>query len=422
MPSTSFASRLASLPLRIDAPRVLGLCFVLGGYGLAGLDATRPWSTPNHTIQRLAVALRAGDVQALRTTPQLGVASFAEALVTSLGEQEYRRILELYRRVFDAGGAQYERLHRQVFQRGNAAFAQLPLEQQQTIARRSHDEWVWQHGNAGDPTVTANDLAPAEPSAELTLRLGNARLGPEERALLRELPTTEPSVAADPMLTQLAQRRDLLGRTAFLTLRNAHRTSGERALRALGSAAMQEIDARSRVLDSVTRGIDALEPADRALVGTHGPAAFLEAEAAERLRGELGRAALSPAERSTLGDRSESDFVRSRADFVRAQGLRLAVTELQRRYAGATYETTELRVRGVTSRDLLQRRGADAALAWSGAGAQAIAPFRIALRWFRTEREWRIENVQWTAPAGTSAPAPVESADDAPRSDDGEAR
>lgn len=369
-------------------PGVIGAILALAGY------------VPEHAHPRSAIrhwheTIKRGDVMTLRADARLGTRAWIDGLVRELGEEEFRRVLGIYDRAAEMGREDFARMQRAARANGQAAFDALGYAQQVAVNRRSHDEWVIEAG--ASRVSEASAVGPwgnllAAPSAALLQRFGTPELDADEQALLANRASNDPAVVADPMLAQLAARRDEQGSRSFSRLRAAVEREGERAFRHLGWSEREAIDARSRNDFFLQQGYSRLAEADRARLGA--AQSLLDETGAVAAR--LGVELLSATERQAIAGRTRDEFVRQRRAFVEMNGVRLAHDLLVRSFGSSRYEVGRLVVHGVGGRDLVRRSGARAGLRWSnlGAGFRNV-PAEVSMRWSSADVDWRLSEVHW---------------------------
>ena len=390
------------LPPRDDrSTRALAGLFLLLG-SLAALAGTlRPWGSPRVVVDRWNDAARRGDIHALRYEPRFGSRAWAVALVRVLGEGDYQRVIRIYDRAEEAGRQALQRLADLVRTNGEAAWSELAYDRRHAIETESHREWVL---TAGAPLVNeaageaASVWGQSPPPEALINRLGALRLDPDEQQLLGGRAASDPAVAGDAMLADLAAKRSREGARAFELIAERVGQQGERAFRRLGWREREAIDARSRNAFLRAEGLARLAPADRASLGD--PAALDDEAAASRARERLGLGSLPPAERAEVSRMTRADFIARHEAYVETVGSRLAHDALVEAFGRADYDTHKARVKGLGGRDLLQRHDARIELRWTHVGGSRVTVPRVFdFTWSDDALGWRVSRVAWVSPA-----------------------
>ena len=374
-----------------------GSASLLFGLLLAALGYL-PYSHPTTTIRQWAAAMSQGDVAKLRSEQKIGARAWINTLVAELGDADYRRVIEIYDRAAQSGRVELNRIANALESGGAIAFARLTSDQQRWVNRQSHNDWVCEHGL---PQVTeASGVGGcaallAEPSAVALIRqLGNVALTAEDQTLLGDRDVTDPTVAADPALADLAQRRVDEGLRAVSRLRDRVTREGERAFRQLPWSERGAVDLQSHRRYVREQGFAALAPDDRAMLVTSDAIENDPSTLAER----LGLQQLTPAERTEISNKTREDFVIAHDVFVELTGVRLARRLLVSAFGRSDYSVRSLQIVGDGGRDLIRRDHARAKLRWNAIGnGLTDVPDEISMVWSTKDACWNIATIEWAA-------------------------
>lgn len=391
-------------PTNVSALAAALAAFVGAGLAIAGYAPAH--AHPRSAIRHWLTVMSAGDVATLRSDERLGMQAWTSSLVQELGERDFQRTLAIFDRATQLGQQEFARLRTAAIQGGRAAFEALPWDQQQSLSRQSHTEWVSANGFAqvteASVAGTWQALFTEPPAADLLQRLGTAALSADEQSLLANRAANDPAVLADPMLVALVDRRSSEGQVALRRLRSQVEREGEHAFRRLAWSAQQEIDGRSRARFTAEQGFAALSPADRARIGSADALNDTTNAVAER----LGRQLLPPAEQREVASWTRATFAAGRATRVESAGTRLAQETLRGEFSESRIHYERFDVSGVGGRDLIRRERAHAELFWDqvGVGLRQL-PASIELRWTPRSADWRVVEVRWGLRPGADEPA-----------------
>jgi hypothetical protein len=331
------------------------------------------YNTAQTTLDRLITALSRGDVDTLISDRELGFSERASNDLRQRGLEEYNKIMAAFSTCSTAGLERYRSLRTTVLLRGEEAFKKLPADKQREIRQQSRDTWELEAGlkalgaegcgGIDDPAVFT-DPVEAEP---YLLTLGLKRMAESKESEEQDdLPALDELKSWNKKPTK--QQRDVIARVrasgeeALAQIEKDVRTTGGKLFKGLPARERKEINAHSRNLWIIEKGIELLDDEEKVLIS--GPDMFLDDADEDEQARLLCMEILPPAKKALLEGRDYADFTAKREDYIRSTGRERYEHFLKVLFASCKHEVVQTTLSGNDPFDLMRISRATYILQW----------------------------------------------------------